>query len=161
MLRLDLNLVWTIVNLIILYLLMKRFLWGPVKNIIAQRQQEADEAFAKAQDSMQQTEQQREKYEKSMQEIEGLKEQETAKARQSASVEYQKLMEDAQKKANTLIEETRIKAEQEKKQIIKEAETEIADLVMEMTAKIAVSKDGLQDDKALYDQFISQMRKDM
>ena len=38
MLRLDWNLVLTIINLLILYLLMKKFLIGPVTAIMEQRQ---------------------------------------------------------------------------------------------------------------------------
>ena len=37
MLRLDINLVFTIINLLVLYFLMKKFLFKPVNNIIAQR----------------------------------------------------------------------------------------------------------------------------
>ena len=57
MLRLDINLVFTIINLLVLYFLMKKFLFKPVNNIIAQREEaikkqfdEADEAQKKADD---------------------------------------------------------------------------------------------------------------
>ena len=46
MLKFDLNLVWTIVNLLILYFLMKKFLFGRINAIIAKRQEEADAQFA-------------------------------------------------------------------------------------------------------------------
>ena len=39
MLRLDINLVFTIINLLVLYFLMKKFLFKPVNNIIAQREE--------------------------------------------------------------------------------------------------------------------------
>ena len=42
MLRLDWNLLFNIINLIILYALMKRFLFKPVNAILEKRQQEAD-----------------------------------------------------------------------------------------------------------------------
>ena len=57
MLRLDINLVFTIINLLVLYFLMKKFLFKPVNNIIAQREEaikkqfdDADEAQKKADD---------------------------------------------------------------------------------------------------------------
>ena len=37
MLRLDMNFVWNIVNLIVLYLLLKHFLIGPVMDVMNKR----------------------------------------------------------------------------------------------------------------------------
>ena len=37
MLRLDINLVFTIINLLILFLLLKKFLFGPVVSVMEQR----------------------------------------------------------------------------------------------------------------------------
>ena len=48
MLRLDWNILFNIINLIILYLLMKRFLFKPVNAILEKRQQAADAQFAEA-----------------------------------------------------------------------------------------------------------------
>ena len=48
MLRLDWNLVLTIINLIILYLLMKNFLIGPVTAIMEKRQADIEQQFASA-----------------------------------------------------------------------------------------------------------------
>lgn len=39
MLRLDINLVFTIINLIVLFVLMRIFLFKPVNNIIAKREE--------------------------------------------------------------------------------------------------------------------------
>ena len=39
MISIDLNLVWTIINIIVLYLLLKHFLIGPVTNIMDRRRQ--------------------------------------------------------------------------------------------------------------------------
>ena len=47
MLRLDWNLLFNIINLIILYALMKRFLFKPVNAILEKRQQEADGKISK------------------------------------------------------------------------------------------------------------------
>lgn len=43
MLKLDWNLLFTIINILLLLILVKVFLVKPIKNIIAQRQAEADE----------------------------------------------------------------------------------------------------------------------
>lgn len=48
MLRLDWNLLFTVINLLLLFVLMKIFLFKPVQKIIAARQAEADKKFDEA-----------------------------------------------------------------------------------------------------------------
>ena len=49
MISIDLNLVWTIINLVVLYLLLKHFLIGPVMNVMDQRKQMIEDGFKNAQ----------------------------------------------------------------------------------------------------------------
>ena len=51
MLKLDINLLWTVVNVLVLFLLLRKFLYKPVMNIIAQRQKQVDDALAAAETS--------------------------------------------------------------------------------------------------------------
>ena len=48
MLRLDSNILWTIINLLILYVIARKFLFGPVRKVLAARQAEIDKQFADA-----------------------------------------------------------------------------------------------------------------
>lgn len=154
MLRLDLNLVYTIVNLIILYLLMARFLFKPVKAIIAKRQEEADQAFAEAEKKKGEALEAKTQYETSVKEIEGTKAAAVSEAKKTAAVEYQKIVDEASNKAKTIVEDAKLLAEHEKKQILKSAETEITEMVIDAAAKVAGVKASADSDKALYDQFI-------
>lgn len=45
MLTLNLNLLWTVVNVLVLFLLLRKFLYRPVMNIIAERQKQVDDAL--------------------------------------------------------------------------------------------------------------------
>ena len=45
MLTLNLNLLYTVVNILVLFLLLRKFLYKPVMNIIAQRQKQVDDAL--------------------------------------------------------------------------------------------------------------------
>jgi len=46
--KIDINLVFTIINLLVLYLLMKKFLFGPIINVMDQRKAMIDQQFAEA-----------------------------------------------------------------------------------------------------------------
>ena len=51
MLTLNLNLLYTVVNVLILFLLLRKFLYKPVMGIIAQRQTQGDDALNAAETS--------------------------------------------------------------------------------------------------------------
>ena len=51
MIEININLVFTIINLIVLYLLMKKFLFGPILNVMEQRKNMIDQQFASAKDT--------------------------------------------------------------------------------------------------------------
>ena len=42
MLKLDLNLLWTVVDVLILYVLLRKFLFKPIQNVLDQRQKTID-----------------------------------------------------------------------------------------------------------------------
>jgi F-type H+-transporting ATPase subunit b len=49
MLTLNLNLLYTVVNILVLFVLLRKFLYRPVMNVIEQRQKQIDDAIADAQ----------------------------------------------------------------------------------------------------------------
>ena len=48
MLKLDINLLYTVVNVLIMYALLRKFLFKPVQDVIAKRQQMVDANLADA-----------------------------------------------------------------------------------------------------------------
>lgn len=42
MLKLDINLLWTVVNVLVMYAVLRKFLFKPVQDVIAKRQQMVD-----------------------------------------------------------------------------------------------------------------------
>ena len=48
MLKLDINLVFTVINLLIIYFILSKFLFKPVKNILAKRQEGCDSSMKPA-----------------------------------------------------------------------------------------------------------------
>lgn len=47
MLTLNLNILWTVVNILVLFVLLRKFLYRPVMNVIEQRQKQIDDAIAR------------------------------------------------------------------------------------------------------------------
>ena len=141
MLNLGWSLVWTIINLIIFYLLMKRFLVGPVlgimekrKNLIAQELENAKAAQEKAK-------------EESAQIIEA--------ARADAKSESERMVKEANLEAAKIIENARVTAEQEKEHALQGAKSEIAGLALEAARKLLSEGSTEKGNSMLYDEFLA------
>ena len=140
MLRLDWNLLFTVINLLILYFLMKRFLFKPVNGILEKRQQEEDARLSAAEEAKNSALKSKEAYEASIKNAEQERAQIVARAREEAAGEYSRIVDEAQ----------------EKKKIMQQAEDAVRDMVVTAAARVAGEKEGTDNDRALYDEFLRQ-----
>lgn len=154
MLRLDWNLLFTVINLLILYFIMKKFLFTPINAIIEKRQQEADAKLSEAQSAKDSALKTKEEYEASMKNAQQEKQQIVDQARETAAGEYGRIVEEAQKKAEMILEKAENEARQEKDRMMQEAETAVRDMVVTAAARVAGAKEGADSDRALYDEFL-------
>ena len=144
MLQLDVwNVLFTIINLLILFVLMRIFLYKPVQKIIAKRQEEADRQFGEAAAKQSEAEELKTKYQAVLSDAENEKKKVVSEARKTADEEYQRIVADAHKTASQI-----------KEQILKKAEKEIADMVVDAAAKV-VASNSKDTNAALYDTFLN------
>lgn len=157
MLSVDWNLLFTIINLLILFVLLKKFLFKPVQAIIAKRQEEIEQEFAKADEATSKADELKKQYEDSMATVEDEKKQAVIDARKKANEEYDRIVAEAKTQADTIVKEAKTDAEAEKGKILGKAEAEITNMVINATAKVVGVKVGTEQDQALYDQFLSKV----
>ena len=149
MLRLDWNILFNIINLIILYLLMKRFLFKPVNAILEKRQQAADAQFAEADRQKAEAKESQEHYDALVQGAEDEKKRIVADARQEASAEYGRIVSEAKDKADGIVEKAKADAENEKAAAMQQADAAVRDMVVTAAARMVAMKDAKESDRAL------------
>lgn len=155
MIRLDVwNLLFIVINLLILYVAMKKFFFKPITDIIAKRQEEADAQFAEAGEQKASAEALKLQYEQSIAEMETEKKRVLSEARNNADAEYERIIEDATREARQLKEAAKEEARQQRAQIVKAAEKEIAGFVVDAAAKMVGSSNSPETDSALYSKFL-------
>lgn len=82
------------------------------------------------------------------------KRQAVAEARKTADEEYQRIVTDAHKTASQIKDDAEAEAISQKEQILKKAEKEIADMVVDAAAKV-VGSNSADTNAALYDTFLN------
>lgn len=154
MLSFGLDFVWTIVNLIILYLLLNKFLIGPVTNVMEKRKNAIDESFAKARKANDEAVELREKWQMAMDNIDAESMKQMDKAKERADKEYNRIVAQANERSEKMIKEAQETIAMEREQAVKDAESEIATLAMAAAAKIAASASSEAENQAIYNQYI-------
>ena len=149
MLRIDaFTIIMTVINLLVLLLSLKLFLFRPVQKIIEARQAEADKQFKDAADAL------KEQYEHTLSDIEEEKKKAIREARNDANKQYQKIVHDAECKAEQIKSDAEQEASNKKAQIVKSAQKEIADLIVNAATKVVGTQSGAQIDASLFDEFL-------
>ena len=128
MISIDLNLVWTIINLVVLYLLLKHFLIGPVMNIMDKRKQMIDDGFKNAEAAQADANRLKQEYEAALSGAKQESVQLIEDARKSAKAEYDRIVNEAGEKADTMIESAKENVRVEREQTMKELKSQIAGL---------------------------------
>ena len=146
MLRLDINLVFTIINLLIWYAIIRIFLFKPINKVIDKRNAAIQEKYDEAKKMQEEAQAEKEKYAACQDEIEAEKNKVLDAARASAREEGRQLIENAQKEADKVV-----RARREKDKMLEQAKHEILSLVLDAAAG---SMNKKSDDSALYDEFL-------
>lgn len=150
MLRLDINLVFTILNILIWYGIIRIFLFKPVNNIIKKREDAINASYEQAENAKKAALEEKKKYEVCQAQIEEEKKKAIEEAQESARAEYQQIVEDAHKQAGNIVADAKKAAQLEREKNVGRFEQEIKSILADAAAK-SMNK---ADDTSLYNQFL-------
>lgn len=160
MIKLDMNIVYTIINLIVLYLLLRYFLFKPVMGIMEKRQKLIEDGLKNAQDMQDDALRMKQEYEASLSGAKQESVQIVENARKSAKAEYDRIVSEAGDKAGSIIESAKETVRAEREKTMKELRTEIAGLAAASAEKIMRQNADGSRDSELYDLFLKEAAKD-
>ena len=160
MLSLDLRtFIFTVINVLVLVFFLYRFLFKPVRDILAARQNELDNSYREAEEATKKANALKQQYEDSMAQIDAERQEKLEKSRMQATSEYDEIIGNAREKASKIIADAKIEAERQAEQKQHEMEEEVAMLVAKAAYKIAASKDSAENNQKLYDTFLEDAEK--
>ena len=155
LLRIDWNVIFTIVNLIVLYLGLRKFLIGPVTKVMDQRKQLIEGHMADARHVNEQANELKAQYEDALKQAHEESAQIVEKARKSAQAEYESRMDAADAEAQKIIANAHKSIDLEREKTVQELQSQIAGLAMAATAKVLGDTDQAAQNKLMYEQFLA------
>ena len=152
---------WTIlftwINLVILYLLMKKILFKPVKGIIDARNKEIEDMYSDAENTKSEAETMKADYTQKLSdakiEAEGI----IKDARKRASLDEEKIIEGAKAKANKMVSIAESQIEADRKNAALGMKNDIADIAVDIAEKVVEKEISGSDHHRLIDGFLTDL----
>lgn len=138
--------VLTVINLIVLYLILRKFLFHPVTNMIESRQAEIEESLQNAEVTNQNAEKTLSAYKEQLSQVESEAAQLLSTAKEEAKAQSHVILEHAHLQATKLTETTKAELSREREELFSELQNEVADLAL-LTAKRISNPEEEKDHK--------------
>lgn len=154
------NILATVINILVLFLLVQKFLTKPLMKVIEKREKLINSQFDKAKATQSEADNLKAQYEESLKSAHDESLALVNNAKTNAQVEYDRILKEADVQAKSIVTKAQADAELEKNQALKEVESEIGDLIALAVSKVATSKASAENDKELIDKFLADVNDD-
>lgn len=130
------SLIFTWCNLLILFLLVKKFLFKPVQNILAQREQEVGEMYEKAETAQKNAEAMEAEYTEKLQDAKNEAGRIMQDATKNAQLRGEEIVREAEEKAAAAMVKAEARIEQERKNALAQIQGQVAEMAVSIAEKV-------------------------
>ncbi len=148
---------FTLVNTVVLFLVMKKFLFKPVMKMIADRQQEIDDLYADAGKAKEEAKALESEYKQKLSAAQETSERLVKEAMARGQSREEEIIRQANLEADAIRTKASADIAQEKKKAINEAKDEISVIAMAIAGKVVGRELSADDQSDLVDSFINEL----
>lgn len=151
------NTVISLCNLLIIFLVVKKFLFKPIKKVLDSRREKIDSDYAEAKKAVEDANAARTEYEQKLERAHGTAEDIIKDATAGANRRADDIVQEAKQKAAVIIKRAEEDAELEMKKARGEIRHEIADVSVQISEKLLEREINEDDHRGLIDSFIENL----
>lgn len=156
MLKLDWNILFILINLVIFYLLMKKFFFKPIISTMDKRKEMLEKQFKDAEEVNTKALELKKEYEDKIQNAQEESARIISDAKESAKTEYGKILDKAENDAEKIKQTAKKASDAERETIIRSAKEDIASLAMEAAEKIVGANVSDKTNSQIFDEFLNE-----
>ena len=149
------------INLVILYVFLKKLLFNPVKNMIDSRQKEIDDMYSKAEDSVKNANQMKAEYEQKISAANEESEEILKNAQRRAVLKEEEILREADKKASRILERAEEDIALEKQKAINDVKDKVGEIALDIAEAVIERDIDKKDHDTLIDDFISKLGEEV
>lgn len=153
--------IWTIiltwVNLFVLFLLLKKFLFKPINEMLNARNEEIESSYKEAESAKAKADMLKGQYEQKMVSVKTEADEIIKSAVEKANRRSDGIVNDASEQAKHIMKKSQKQIEQEKRNAVSEAKEDIASMVVDVVEKVIEKRFDDTDDKKLISDIIDRI----
>ena len=147
----------SLANLLIMLLVIKKFLFKPVMQVITDRQKEIDDSLAEAEQAKQDAQVMRQEYEQKLSDATQTGERIVKEAVARGQSREEEIIRQANREAEAIREKAAEDVQREKRKAVNDAKNEISGIALAIAGKVVGRELNEQDQSELVDSFIDQL----
>ena len=148
---------FTLCNMLITFLILKKLLFKPVKKMIDDRQKEIADQYAEAERRRQEAEQAKLAYDQEIAQAKQKRDEIVREAAELAHRQERDILNAAREEAKAITAKAHSDTRQERRKVFNEMKTEISDIAIEIAEKVTEKEIDSDKHRELIDSFIDQI----
>ena len=157
MLNLDWSIIWNIVNILVLFLLLKHFLFGPITKMMESRTAEIENNLKDAEEKNRKAEALGAEYEKQLADAQAEAAKLVQEAKERGQKEYDEILKNADQDARTAAARAHTQLELDREQMLRQVQGNMTELVLAAASKLSQQEMDGEADRRLVDSFLSEV----
>ncbi len=149
--------IWTVITFVIVLLVLKKFAFGPIQNMIDQRRQAIAESIEAAEETRREAERLLAEYRESIANAKREAEEIIERAHKVGESTKAEIVEEARQQAHKEVEDARKQVERETRKAIQELKDEIAELAILAAGKVASKSIDREDHLQLVNEALAEV----
>lgn len=156
MLHIDANIFWTVVNLLVLFIILRIFLFKPVLGMIEKRKQMIVDTLNNADKTKNDADELKKQYEDSLKDAKQESFQIVSDAKDRAQMQYNQIIEKATADASQIVTQANAAAQAEHDKLLKDAQAELAEVALAAASKLLGTTVDAKTNKDMLDAFLAE-----
>ena len=157
MLNLDWSIIWNIVNILVLFLLLKHFLFGPITKMMESRTAEIENNLKDAEEKNRKAEALGAEYEKQLADAQAEAAKLVQEAKERGQKEYDEILKNADQDARTAAARAHTQLELDREQMLRQVQGNMTELVLAAASKLSQKEMDGEADRRLVDSLLSEV----
>jgi len=148
------NTLISLLNLLLIYLILKKFLFKRVQKVINERKSQVDKIYSDADENRNSAIEMKQEYEQRLASARQEADDMIKSATQTAQRRSDQIVADANNQASHVKQKAEAEIEQQKKQMLKDVRSEISELAVDIASKVVEREINQKDYDGFVDEFI-------
>lgn len=157
MLEFDFQFIWTGINLIVLFLVLRKFLFKPVTEFMEKRSNSIRDAIEAANRNKAEMEKLKAQYEEILRNARNEADAILKEARDRAESQYEQMIEQAHKEVEELLDKAAREIENERNDMMKELRVLVSDIAFEAASKVIQRNIDSEENRRFVAEFIDKV----